>query len=94
MDEHLFSDSVAALRLDLADGIPCPLLGATPESELPLESKLVQSSRVPPLVDEVASVKDVIKRTPPARGFLRRGFLNSSPTKKFRLKYQSCRHQP
>jgi hypothetical protein len=60
---------------------PFPLSGANPESELPLESKLVQSFRVPPLVDETASVKDVIKRTSPARGFLRRGFLNSSPAR-------------
>jgi hypothetical protein len=57
---------------------PFPLSGANPESELPLESKLVQSFRVPPLVDETASVKDVIKRTSPARGFLWRGFLNLS----------------
>jgi hypothetical protein len=41
----------------------------------------VQSSRVPPLVDEAASMKDVIKQIPPARGFLRRGFLNSSPAR-------------
>jgi hypothetical protein len=38
----------------------------------------VQSSRVPPLVDEAAFVKDVIKRTPSERGFLQCGFLNSS----------------
>jgi hypothetical protein len=38
----------------------------------------VLSSWVPPLVDEAASVKDVIKQIPLARGFLRGGFLNSS----------------
>jgi hypothetical protein len=78
MDERLFSDYVAAMRSNFVDGIPFPLLGATPESELPLESKLVQSSRVPPLFDEVAFVEDVIKQIPPAMGFLWRGFLNSS----------------
>jgi hypothetical protein len=78
MDERLFFDYVAAMTSDFVDVIHFPLSGATPESELPLESKLVQSSRVQPLVDEAASVKDVIKRIPSARGFLRRGFLNSS----------------
>jgi hypothetical protein len=82
MDERLFSDSMAAMRLDFAGGLPFPLSGATLESELgvplfPLESKLVQSSRVPHLVDEAATVKVVIKQIPLARGFLRRGFLNS-----------------
>jgi len=38
----------------------------------------VQSSRVPPLLDEAATVKVVIKQIPSVRGFLRRGFLNSS----------------
>jgi len=83
MYEQLFFDSMAAMRLDFAGWIPIPLLGATPESEpgvplFPLESKLVQGARVPPLVDEATSVKVVIKQIPPTRGFLRRGFLNSS----------------
>jgi len=69
MDERLFTDSVAVMRLDFVGGIHFPLLGVIPKSELPLES---------PLVDEAASVKDVIKQIPPARGLLRRGFLNSS----------------
>jgi hypothetical protein len=52
MDEQLFSDSVVAMRLDFAGGIPFPLSGAAPESKpgvalFLLESKLVQSSRVP-----------------------------------------------
>jgi hypothetical protein len=81
MDERLFSNSVAAMISDFADGFPFPLSSATPASELPLESKLVQSSRVPPLVDVAAFVKDVIKRTPPARGFLQRGFLNLRPAR-------------
>jgi hypothetical protein len=68
---------------EFAVGIPFPPLGATPEPELPLESNLVQSSQVPPLVDEATSMKDVIKRTPPVRGFFWRGF--------FRLKCRSCR---
>jgi len=42
-----------------------------------MESKLVQSSKLE-VVDEATSVKVVIRQTPPARGFLRRGFLNSS----------------
>jgi hypothetical protein len=59
-----------------------PLSGATPESKpgvplFPMESKLVQSSKLE-VVDEATSVKVVIRQTPPARGFLRRGFLNSS----------------
>jgi hypothetical protein len=66
------------MRLDFAGGIPFPLSGATPKSELPLESKLVQSSRVPPLVDNAASMRDVIKQILLLRGFLRRDFLNSS----------------
>jgi hypothetical protein len=37
----------------------------------------VQSSKSE-VVDEAASVKVVIRQTPPARGFLQRGFLNSS----------------
>jgi len=41
MDERLFSDSVAVMRLDFTDGIHFPLSGATLEPELPLESKLV-----------------------------------------------------
>jgi hypothetical protein len=66
------------MRLDFAGGIPFPLSGATPKSELPLESQLVQSFRVPPLVDNVASVRDVIKQIPLLRGFLLRDFLNSN----------------
>lgn len=46
----------------------------------------MQSSRVQPLVDEAASVKDVIKLIPPTRGFLRRGFLNSSSARQVSLK--------
>jgi hypothetical protein len=70
MDECLFYDYVASMRLDFAGRIPFPLSGATLESELPLESKLVQSSRMPPLVDKATFVKDVIKQIPPAKGFL------------------------
>jgi hypothetical protein len=91
MDERLFFNSVEAMRLDVAGGIPSPLLGATPESvsRVPLllvESKLVHSSRVPPLVEEAASVKVAIKQTPSARDFLRRGFLNSSLVEQVLLK--------
>jgi hypothetical protein len=83
MDERLFFDSVATMRLDFASGIPFPLSGATLELDLgvplfSLDSKLLQSSRVPPLVDKATSGKVVIKQISSARGFLRRAFLNSS----------------
>lgn len=35
MDEHLFSDYVAAMRLDFVDVIHFPLSGATPELRAP-----------------------------------------------------------
>lgn len=73
------------MRLDVASRIPSPLLGATPELVpgvplLLMESKLVHSSWVPPLIEEAAFVKVAIKQTPSVRDFLRRGFLNSSLT--------------
>jgi hypothetical protein len=41
MDERLFFDSMASMRLDFASGFPYPLSGATPKSELPLERQLL-----------------------------------------------------
>jgi hypothetical protein len=73
MDKRIFFRFCSG---EFADGIPFPPSGATPEPELPLESNLVQSSRVPPLVDEATFMKDVIKRTPLVRGFLWRGFFS------------------
>jgi hypothetical protein len=65
LGERLF-DYVEALRLDVAGGIPSPLLDATLElvPGVPMllkESKLMHSSRVLPLVEKVASMKFAIK---------------------------------
>jgi hypothetical protein len=43
----------------------------------PKESKLLQSSKLE-VIDGAAPVKVASKKTSPARGFLRRGFLNPS----------------
>jgi hypothetical protein len=43
----------------------------------PKESKLLQSSKLE-VIDGAAPVKVASKKTSPARGFLRRGFINPS----------------
>jgi hypothetical protein len=83
LDEGLYVDSVAAMRVDIASVTTYfPLSGVSPVSEpgeplSPKESKLLQSSKTE-VIDEAASMKVASKKTSLVKGFLQMGFLNSS----------------